>query len=77
MSMYTLTDREVKKHFEQVYPIYKDYPSYSRKNEQPKCLVCQSEARITWECECGVNEGIFDEDDPQLSERQQAWKERV
>lgn len=55
MSMYSMTDREVKSHFDFVYNRYKDLPEYERKNENPLCLVCNSEVRINWECACGEN----------------------
>lgn len=73
MSMYAMTDKEVKDFFERVYPLYKDTPNYERKASVPECLVCETEIRITWDCACGENLAIIDEDDPELEERKMAW----
>jgi hypothetical protein len=74
MSMYSLTDREVKDWFESVYPLYKNSPNYKSELHHPECLVCNSEVRITWDCACGENVAIIDEDDPELEERREKWK---
>lgn len=74
MSMYALTDREVKEWFERVYQIYKDLPKYEYHHEHPKCLVCNSEIKIIWECACGENEGVIDEDDPDLASKRERWE---
>lgn len=75
MSMYSLTDKEVKQWFDKVYPLYKDLPEYEYKTEHPVCLVCGSEVRITWTCACGDNMAIIDEDDPELEERRKEFSQ--
>lgn len=77
MSMYALTDREVKEWFDRVYPLYKDAPKYESQRFNPECLVCESEIRIIWECACGENEGIIDEDDPELEAKRKKMEQRL
>lgn len=69
--MYMMNDREVKRHFNNVYKIYKDSPDYAHNHKDFKmtCLVCDDEIEITWLCACGENEAIVDENDPELPER--------
>lgn len=76
MSMYALTDREVKEWFERVYPLYKDAPEHESKFQHPECLVCGNEVRIIWDCMCGENNAIIDEDDPELKQRKLEFESR-
>lgn len=76
MGMYLLTDREVKKWFEKVYPYYKDAPAYERVTEQPVCLVCDNEVTILWNCSCGEDCATIDPDDPELEERKALYQRR-
>jgi len=51
---------------ERGHHLYKDSPKYEKLYNHPECLVCGCELRIIWECACGENEGVIDEDNPEL-----------
>ncbi|MCY9738139.1 hypothetical protein M5X17_31090 [Paenibacillus alvei] len=76
MTMYTLTDREVKQWFNSVYPIYKDAPDYVPTIHDIECLVCGGDVITTWTCACGDNMAIIDENDPELEQRMNDMKGR-
>ncbi|OIS63606.1 hypothetical protein A4A36_11355 [Bacillus subtilis] len=62
-----MTDREVKRLFDEMYPLYKDKEDYSPPDYQaPICLVCENQTFIQWDCNCG--NAIIDETDPTLQE---------
>lgn len=66
-SISSMTDREVKPFFEEVYPTYKDREDYQvPEYKTPECLVCDGETIMDWECACG--HAIIDRNDPALQE---------
>ena len=63
----SMNDREVKKLFDAMYPIYKNKEDYvAPQFNPPTCLVCGSETVTHWECGCG--NAIIDENDTALQE---------
>ncbi|AWQ17045.1 hypothetical protein C1N92_20305 [Bacillus velezensis] len=56
-----MTDREVKRFFDEMYPLYKDRENFSSDYQTPTCLVCESPTYIKWDCDCG--NAVIDEDD--------------
>lgn len=56
-----MTDREVKRLFDEMYPLYKDREDFSSDYQTPICLVCESPTYIQWDCNCG--NAVIDKDD--------------
>lgn len=61
-----MTDREVKGFFDELYLKIKDREDFQEERSNPKCLVCQGEVEITWDCGCG--HAIIDQDDTALQD---------
>ncbi|MCQ4924983.1 hypothetical protein NE686_17920 [Tissierella carlieri] len=58
-SLLTVSDREVKKYYETVYPIIKDRTDYEYNLSTP-CIRCGSDVVWKSECGCGENRAVFD-----------------
>lgn len=66
-SLVSMTDREVKQFFEEVYPFYKNKEDYKNPEyKSPECLVCGDIAVAHWDCCCG--HAIIYENDTALQE---------
>ncbi|WP_313077025.1 hypothetical protein [Lacrimispora sp.] len=56
-----MTDREVKKYFDLIYPSMKDRPDATDANDTIQCLRCGSDVEHHLLCACGVDRCVFSE----------------
>lgn len=58
-----MTDREVKKYFDYIYPSIKDKPDMTTADEAVQCVRCGCDVEHHFECACGYDRAVFSEED--------------
>ena len=49
----SLTDKEVRNYFEEIYPSIKNKEDYKYKSKESLCIKCNDVIEITYNCQCG------------------------
>lgn len=58
----SMTDREVKRYFDQIYPLIKDKTDMVSADVTVQCLRCSYDVEHHLECGCGIDRCVFSED---------------
>jgi hypothetical protein len=61
-SMVAMTDAEVKKHTDRLYPALVNKDDFVASNKRLPCIRCGAEVLWISECDCGTNRAVFDDE---------------
>ena len=58
-----MTDRELKRYFDMIYPLIKDKQDATKADDTVQCIRCGCDVEMHLDCNCGVDRAVFTEEE--------------